>query len=669
MLATDTPFRQFFDLDGSPLSNGYLYYGVADQNPEIAPITVYWDTAGTIPAVQPIRTVNGYPTRNGTPAAVYASGDYSLTVRSQRRELVSFNPSSLDWDNASQVLASVQQLTTDLAATTATDEGGGIVGHNGTINYPHGTVGGHLRGFVSPLDAPWLAPDDEIADATTAISAVVAHALATGKVIVWPDLTFVTSSTIPNLHDVKHIGPGIIKRGSDLFYVDPRNTQTNHLYVNKATGISTNDGLSASQPFDEPQNALLAIKKYGPIVGGTWQIDGASGTYTTRFDFRFKTVNPVRLVGPSWVTAPTLILDGASSAANMMTVRDGASLYIENIKVQNCTDNNIEAIDYSLISAVAIHSTGAGISTSSGSNFYAANHSSGDINGKCLLDNCASSEGVIIAYGNSIVSVGTTGTGVSDSPTISNSTRLVNAQHSSLVKLRWAFLDTGTFGCYSSSGSHVSHENGSVNACTIAYFGTHPEAILMNLSAVTITNCTSLRYAAAVEGVQERPIETGASLWRRTNLYVAADMAATVTSGTSPTTFMTAAMALLAADFNRKGRGMKVRIHGTIAGTAGTKTLAISGSVGGSIHSVVTVAADVGNFIAELSCTCLTTQTPTVSVLNEGGIYLDERSSQVSTVTTTDNLAAAQNISVIGTCSSGADSITVVAIETFEAGL
>ena len=76
MLATQPPFPQYFDTDGSPLDGGRLYFGQVNQNPEIAPITVYWDAAGTQPAAQPIETLNGYTYRNGTPAQVYADTDY-----------------------------------------------------------------------------------------------------------------------------------------------------------------------------------------------------------------------------------------------------------------------------------------------------------------------------------------------------------------------------------------------------------------------------------------------------------------------------------------------------------------------------------------------------------------------------------------------------------------
>lgn len=91
MAAIKSPFQQFFDTDGSPLDAGFIYIGTAGQNPETNPITVYWDVALTQPAVQPIRTLNGYIVRSGTPSQLYTAAgvvDYSMTARNRRSEIV-----------------------------------------------------------------------------------------------------------------------------------------------------------------------------------------------------------------------------------------------------------------------------------------------------------------------------------------------------------------------------------------------------------------------------------------------------------------------------------------------------------------------------------------------------------------------------------------------------
>lgn len=78
----------FFDLKGQPLEAGFIYIGAAGANAEASPVSVWWDEAMTLPAVQPIRTVSGYPDRNGSAAAIYTAGDYSITVRDKKGQLV-----------------------------------------------------------------------------------------------------------------------------------------------------------------------------------------------------------------------------------------------------------------------------------------------------------------------------------------------------------------------------------------------------------------------------------------------------------------------------------------------------------------------------------------------------------------------------------------------------
>lgn len=80
-ISVNPPFPLFTDADGQPLDDAYIYIGTANQNPVSNPITVYWDSALTIAAAQPIRTSGGYPVYNGTPARFYTNSDYSILVR------------------------------------------------------------------------------------------------------------------------------------------------------------------------------------------------------------------------------------------------------------------------------------------------------------------------------------------------------------------------------------------------------------------------------------------------------------------------------------------------------------------------------------------------------------------------------------------------------------
>ena len=94
MTPINPPFPVFSDVDGQPLEDGYVYIGVANQNPEVNPVQVFWDAAGTIPAVQPIRTSGGYAIRNGTPSVIYVNSDYSITVRNKNGTFIYSAPSS-----------------------------------------------------------------------------------------------------------------------------------------------------------------------------------------------------------------------------------------------------------------------------------------------------------------------------------------------------------------------------------------------------------------------------------------------------------------------------------------------------------------------------------------------------------------------------------------------
>jgi hypothetical protein len=79
-LSVNPPYPIFSEADGQPLENGYIWIGAANLDPQTNPINVYWDSQLTIPAAQPIRTLNGYVVYQGTPSRFYTSGNYSIRV-------------------------------------------------------------------------------------------------------------------------------------------------------------------------------------------------------------------------------------------------------------------------------------------------------------------------------------------------------------------------------------------------------------------------------------------------------------------------------------------------------------------------------------------------------------------------------------------------------------
>lgn len=136
MLSLNAPYPFFSDIDGAPLDGGFIYIGEVNQNPETAPVSVFWDEALTQPAAQPLRTSNGYIVRTGTPARVYVSGDdFSMTAKRANGVVIFYERS----------VAAASTLRDDLADTTDAAKGSGMVGFNAALNYVVGTIGYSLK--------------------------------------------------------------------------------------------------------------------------------------------------------------------------------------------------------------------------------------------------------------------------------------------------------------------------------------------------------------------------------------------------------------------------------------------------------------------------------------------------------------------------------------------
>lgn len=115
----------------------------------------------------------------------------------------------------------------------------------------------------------------------TAVAAAVAAAFADGREMFWPDGTYLTTASIQNFHDVRHRGPGVLKRGSTLFYITQQSSSTpNALFVAPAgTGDDANDGITATEPLRNIQKSLDILNLWKPLRFG-WTVWIAAGTYT-----------------------------------------------------------------------------------------------------------------------------------------------------------------------------------------------------------------------------------------------------------------------------------------------------------------------------------------------------------------------------------------------------
>lgn len=129
MLIIGTPAPIFPDFDGTPLENGFVYIGQPNLNPEVSPVQVYWDLAGTQPAAQPIRTIAGMFSRFGTPANVYTPAAYSLTLKNKNGSLIGYFPTATDFDSSVITNGRID----DIANSTDMSKGVALVGGAGRV--------------------------------------------------------------------------------------------------------------------------------------------------------------------------------------------------------------------------------------------------------------------------------------------------------------------------------------------------------------------------------------------------------------------------------------------------------------------------------------------------------------------------------------------------------
>lgn len=142
-LSVNPPYPIFSEADGLPLENGYIWIGSANLDPQTNPINVYWDSQLTIPAAQPIRTLNGYVVYQGTPSRFYTATNYSIRVMDKNGSTVytSLSGNSFGLSGGNEVItATAGQTVFNLNFTYAGNTNSLFVFVNGskqivTLNY------------------------------------------------------------------------------------------------------------------------------------------------------------------------------------------------------------------------------------------------------------------------------------------------------------------------------------------------------------------------------------------------------------------------------------------------------------------------------------------------------------------------------------------------------
>lgn len=186
-LALTNPVSQFFDLDGKPLQGGFLYFGTANLNPTTSPVTVYWDSAATQPAAQPIRTSGGFPVRNGTPAAIYANGDVSMLVLNSSGQQIIYAKNSAEVGAAAQVNATLNAFIVALADATGLSNGDAMMavkalltGAVATTQHEVNSRTVSLHDFLSPTQKADVDSYTGSIGVSSALQAAIAAIYSTG---------------------------------------------------------------------------------------------------------------------------------------------------------------------------------------------------------------------------------------------------------------------------------------------------------------------------------------------------------------------------------------------------------------------------------------------------------------------------------------------------------
>lgn len=470
-------------------------------------------------------------------------------------------------------------LSTDLASASGASLVGFIQSGTGAVKQ---TVEDVLRERVSVKD--FCAVGDGVADDQVGLVDAVAHCFASGNWLFWPDGTYVSTASIPNFHEVRHVGPGAVKRGADLFYVEPRGSQANALYL-ATTGDAANDGLSASQPMLTFQNTFDVLKNYGPMLDGNWSIVGAAGTVTISGGSHNHTTpskNRVVIRGPAagHPNVPTLLVDGGGNQASyrhgINCDGPGVRVEVRDIKFQNFTEVS--------------GSTRVGLLAANGADLYTQNvHGLSCSWSAVMAKECEASRlsgGILDA--NSVGSFGF----ISDSTRTSFGYGSASTSDGPIVKNALSagvYWSTGSQGhcdyvtfednaigflCAENSrcdtvGNDYKRNNVGKRAISGGVMGTVGAAETFNDGTADANN-TNVEYKAYSGNSVELTVE-GSGSWLR----VAFDRLTRALSGTTPTT-LTTPYTIKAKRLQGVGKSCKIHVYGVWTALTAGSTITIN---------------------------------------------------------------------------------------------
>lgn len=216
-----------------------------------------------------------------------------------------------------------------------------------------------LRDVINVKD--YGAVGNGLVNDTVAIQRAVAAAYAVNAMLRWAPGTYVTTASIPNLHNVLHIGTAVIARGSTLFQV--ANTRgsgfTNTIYVNLA-GNDLNDGLGASQPVATLAQAFTILTRWGSSgLPGSWVVQCAAGNVGPLSISDLRSDSRIDVIG---VTAghpnvPTTTIDGGGAGGRAINIDGLMNVRFTDISISNYPTGTAVVVNRSRVNLNNVHIT------------------------------------------------------------------------------------------------------------------------------------------------------------------------------------------------------------------------------------------------------------------------------------------------------------------------
>jgi hypothetical protein len=513
------------------------------------------------------------------------------------------------------------------------------------------------------LLADWFADKINVAsyaNTQAGMAAAVAAAYAAGKSVYWPVGTRVSTATIPNFHDVRHEGPGVVQRGSDLFYVDPSlyPGSTNILYV-ATTGSNTNDGLSSV----EPRLTALATANviYGYRYGDlTWKIQFAAGTFTevsVSASRPFPTPRYVQFLGASVSRGvqPTTIFQATGEGVGATVVGFYFQNYVRaqvlNINFKNYRTNAVNANNVStgltadgrsdlVTDNVWTDNCDQGIYITNGSQarIQAGRHGFNAINGAGvqLIRHAQATVG----YGGTLADV----TGATGTAFIGGSYG-VFIQEFSMAHTDFCYYNTQTQAGVLCNTGRVHSVSSTYLSCYVG-IDCRYNANLGNTTN-TFTTCTTdialrsgSRNAGAefIEGLNFTPP------------VKEIDMGSNSTSSVTPVTIYTKAFE--AKELAVRGTGFELKLFGEVVGAAGTKTIVVTLGATTLVTAVIAAATtDYEIHVKFAVHTAASVQKVLTRILQNGVLGV-----RVLTANIAEDLTVAKTLTVTHQVANGADS-------------